>query len=357
VIVHIPRDWDDVDAEWMTTALADHFPGTRVGGVELLMRSDGSNRRARFSVDCTAGSAPATVFLKAEGAHRETHARNGNLFNEPRLAASGVLLPLDHPEPYAVVVDEPALDWLVVMEDLTSVADLRDATRPMNAEQVGNGLGGLARLHRRYWNFSGTSHPALAWVQTWQATEGFQAGLRRMVPRGLERGKKVVPPDITRWSGEEIVDLWARYVALLGRGPVTLLHADAHIGNTYVRANDAVGFLDWQVARRGHWSQDVGHFLPGALTVEDRRATERDLLAAYLAELDRGVSPHDAWLWYRASVVYGLTIWLSTLGTDGYQPRDVSTALAERFATAFVELDSLEALDTLAARASRQEER
>jgi hypothetical protein len=251
-----------------------------------------------------------------------------------------------------VVVDEPALDWLVVMEDVTSSADLRDATSPMNTVQAANGLRGLARLHRRYWSFSGESHPALAWVQTWEATEGFQEGLRRMVPRGLERGAAILPPAVTQLSGDEIVDLWARYVTLLDRDPVTLLHADAHIGNTYVRPDDDVGFLDWQVARRGHWSQDIGHFLPGAVTIEDRRATERELLAVYLAALDRGVAGDDAWLWYGASVVYGLTIWLSTLGTDGYQSHEVSTALAERFATAFVELDSLEALDALTARAT-----
>jgi aminoglycoside phosphotransferase (APT) family kinase protein len=351
--MQIPADWDDVDARWMTAALAERFPGSRVARVELLMRSDGSNRRARFGVECAAGSAPSTVFLKAEGAHRETHARNGNLFNEARLAASGVELPLDHPEPYAVVVDEPELDWLVVMEDLTSSADLRDATSPMNTVQAANGLRGLARLHSRYWNFSAVSHPALAWVQTWAATEGFQEGLRRMVPRGLERGEDVLPPAVARLGGDEVVDLWARYVALLDRDPVTLLHADAHIGNTYVRPDDAVGFLDWQVTRRGHWSQDVGHFLPGALTVEDRRATERELLDTYLAALDRGVAANDAWRWYRASVVYGLAIWLSTLGTDGYQSREVSAALAERFAAAFVELDSVEALDALTARATR----
>jgi hypothetical protein len=45
--------------------------------------------------------------------------------------------------------------------------------------------------------------------------------------------------------------------------------------------------------------------------------------------------------------VYGLAIWLSTLGSDGYQPHDVSRALVERFASAFVELDALAALAAL----------
>jgi Phosphotransferase enzyme family len=121
---------------------------------------------------------------------------------------------------------------------------------------------------------------------------------------------------------DEIVDVWVRYVALLGRHP-TLLHADAHIGNTYLLPNDDVGFLDWQVVRRGHWSQDVGYFLQGALVEADRR----DLVAAYSKELGRGMNAADAWQWYRGSPAYGLAIWLSTLGTDGYQRHDVSLEL------------------------------
>jgi hypothetical protein len=39
--------------------------------------------------------------------------------------------------------------------------------------------------------------------------------------------------------------------------------------------------------------------------------------------------------------------WLSTLGTDGYQTREVSLALAERFAAAFVDLDTPAALAEL----------
>jgi hypothetical protein len=35
---------------------------------------------------------PEVVFVKAEGTHREVHARNGNLFNEPRIFASGMPL-------------------------------------------------------------------------------------------------------------------------------------------------------------------------------------------------------------------------------------------------------------------------
>ncbi|OLT27509.1 aminoglycoside phosphotransferase [Actinomadura sp. CNU-125] len=332
----------------MTAALADHHPGAVVGGVTLLTRDDGTNRRARFALTYTTGSGPERVFLKAEGEHREVHSRNGNLFNESDLYDSHVPLPLDHPLVYKVITDRPRLDYVIVMEDVTARgAAPRNATRPLTVDQVANGLRGLARLHSRYWGFP--PDPRLDWVKTWAPTEGFQSGLRAHTPKGLARGAAHVPSEVAAHGAEGIVDLWADFVSTLHREPTTLLHADAHIGNTYVLPDDDVGFLDWQVVRRGNWSQDVGYFLIGALTTEDRRRHESDLLADYRTALDVETRPSadDARLRYRASAAYGLAIWLSTLGTDGYQPHEISLPLAERYATAFVDLNTETALKDL----------
>ncbi len=129
-----------------------------------------------------------------------------------------------------------------------------------------------------------------------------------------------------------------------------MLHGDAHIGNTYVLPDESVGFLDWQVVRLGEWSQDAGYFLISSLTMEDRCAHEKELIEGYrqALEVPEGQRPtsEQAWLRYRASVAYGLAIWLSTLGSDGYQRRDVSLALAQRFGAAFVELETLAALNS-----------
>jgi hypothetical protein len=349
----IPAAWGDVTAEWMTAAMERAHPHVKVEQVALLLADDGTNRRARFGLQYAAGTGPETVFVKAEApAHREVHARNGNLFNESDLYSSGVTLPVDHPRPYHVIIDRPGLDYVIVMEDLARrSADPRDATRPMTPEQVGNGVRGLARLHARFWNFSAATRPELAWVQTWEPTEGFQSGLRRRVPTGLERAGDTLPAALAHYDGDGVVDLWVRFVSSLTNGPVTLLHGDAHIGNTYVLPDDDVGFLDWEVVRRGNWSHDVGYFVMGALTTEDRRASQEALVDRYLADLDvpgdQRPTREEAWLRYRASAAYGLAIWLSTLGTDGWQRREVSLALAQRYAHAFVELDTLGALDQL----------
>ncbi len=351
----IPLQWDDVTAAWMTAAIASKHPDAKVGEVKIVTRDDGTNRRARFALSYAEGDGPKSVFLKAHAAsHRIVHLRNGNLFNEARLFASGVSLPVDHPVVYKSVIDYLRLDFLLVMEDLMERdADPRDALRPLTVEQVADGLRGLAKLHSQFWNFSNKTHPTLKWVKTWKPSAGWQTGLKKWVPRGLERAKGQISVPVLALSGDEVVQIWARYVGTLAKGASTLLHGDAHIGNTYVMNNSVVGFLDWQVARRGNWSQDVGYFLVSALTEEDRREHEKWLIEEYWRALTvpeaQRPTAEQVWLWYRATPAYGLAIWLSTLGTDGYQSQEISLTLAQRFASAFVELDTLSALDALGA--------
>ena len=78
---------------------------------------------------------------------------------------------------------------------------------------------------------------------------------------------------------------------------------------------------------------------------------EAELVEEYRRALEvpgaQAPTADEAWLRYRATPAYGLAIWLSTLGTDGYQRRDVSLALAQRYAAAFVELETSAALAEL----------
>jgi hypothetical protein len=346
----IPDRWEEIGPAWVTNAIAERHPQAEVGEVTVLMREDGTNRRLRLGVKYTKGSGPETLFLKAnEPAHRSVHLRNGNLFNEAQLLGSRVPLMVDHPIVYQALLDKEKGNFLLVMEDVTKRGgDPRDATRPLSIEEVSCGIRSLARMHSEYWCFTSATHPRLDWVQTWAATEGWKQGLRKCIPIGLQRAGDMLPKAVANYDAEEIVDLWSRYVDSLTMRPVTLLHADAHIGNTYVLPDGNVGFLDWQVVRRGEWSQDVGYFLVSALTSEDRRRSERDLLEVYRTALDvpdsDRLSREQMWLRYRTTPAYGMAIWLSTLGTDGFQSQSVSSELAQRFSSAFVELDTLAAL-------------
>src|SRR3546814_19223254 len=60
---------------------------------------------------------------------------------------------------------------------------------------------------------------------------------------------------------------------------------DCHQGNTYVMPDGERVWLDWQLVRKGRPWRDLTYFTIGALTIEERRASERDLLAHYRAAL------------------------------------------------------------------------
>jgi hypothetical protein len=78
----IPGGWDEITPAWMTGALRRHHPDAVVSDVEVVLRDDGTNRRARLGLTYSAGTGPATVFAKAvDPAHAELVALTSGLFH------------------------------------------------------------------------------------------------------------------------------------------------------------------------------------------------------------------------------------------------------------------------------------
>lgn len=348
VALVVPGDWDEITPDWMTAALAAASPGAVVDTLTVLMRDDGTNRRARLGITYREGTGPATVFIKGvDPDHRELIKMTSGLFHEPRLFASGIEVPLEHPRVYASVIDEGAEDFVLVMEDLAGRgADPRDALRPLTADEAASGVRGLARMHGRYWG-ERLLDPALSWVEPFEPWDGMQWA---PLPAAQAKLAADTPAEVATMSIERLVEgIWKPYIRSLTRAPQTLLHGDPHIGNTYVLPDGRLGFLDWQVLRRGNWSLDLGYFLQGALTTEDRRRHERDLLAEYRdgLGLPAGELPgaDEIWLRYRASVAHGLCTWLATASAgELWQRPDIALELAQRYAMAYGDLDTAAAL-------------
>ncbi|MBH0776817.1 phosphotransferase [Nocardia bovistercoris] len=337
----------------MTTVLGDRHPGVRVTSIEVALRDDGTNRRARLALTYDGTPGPESVFVKAaDPAHKELIKLTSGMFHEPRLFGSGVPLPVEHPAVFAALIDEDAEDFLLVMEDLTlRDADPRDATRPLTVDQAANGVRALARLHSRFWGSRLRERPDLEWLEPFRPWDGMEIA---PLPAAIAALGPDAPPAVTALTiGELIEDIWKPYIRSLTAGPQTLLHGDAHIGNTYLIDDTHVGFLDWQVVRRGHWSLDLGYFLQGALTIEDRRAAEDRILDDYrdALELPAGEKPTRAEIrqGYRASVAHGLTLWLCTASAgELWQRPDIAIALARRYSAAYADLETAAALHDLA---------
>ena len=349
----VPKTWDDITPEWMSAALAAVHPGSAVESVTVKSRDDGTNRRARLSVTYSAGSGPATVFGKAaDPVHKELIRMTSGMFHEPRLFTCGADLPLEHPVVYTALIDEADYDFVMIMEDLTARgADPRDATRPMTVEEVATGVRGLGRMHGKYWGDRVLGNPALGWLEPFLPWDGMEMA---PLPAALERLGDDAPASVTSLTIDKLIEsIWKPYIRTLTTSPQTLLHGDPHIGNTYLLPSGEVGFLDWQVARRGNWSLDLGYFLQGALTVADRRRSERALLEEYRESLglpeDEMPTIDEIWLRYRASVAHGLTLWLCTASAgELWQRPDIAIALAQRYSIAYADLDTPSALAEIA---------
>jgi hypothetical protein len=336
----------------MTGALATEFPGAVVDTVELGDVDDGTTSRTRARLTYRAGSGPASVFIKAQGRldHRLVLAAIRGLRPEAWLFAAGEDLPLEVPKSYAGAVDAARLDTVVVIEDITARGGLPNvATEPLSPEQVADGLAGLARLHARYWDRP--LPPALDFVRPWTLVSGWTpialAGASRGVRRLRASGQEYLLPEPLR-SGARLLWGFARYSALVNSGPVTLLHGDAHVGNTYALTPGRVGFYDWQLVRTGCWAHDVGYFIVSALGIDDRRRHQRELVEGYLASLSAAgaPAPHFAagWLRFRQTPIYGLSIFLQTLAMGDYQSDAVSETCIARFAAAYDDLDTGQAI-------------
>lgn len=341
----VPRHWSDLTPGWMTEALQPGCPGASVAEVTILDAVDGTNRRARVKIAYSSGTGPGSVFVKREGRvlHRLALVALGALTAEARLAQSGVDLPIEHPSTYAAAIDLARMAAIVVMEDVVAGGSRpNEATTALSVEEVRHGLAGLASLHAAFWD---RPLPAgLGFLRQWRLGRKWAPVSAASLARGVRRlgrsaGREVMPPGLDALRLER---QFRRSAALAATGPQTVLHGDPHPGNTYALPGARTGFCDWQLVRLGNWSHDVGYFLAGSLSVEDRRESERELLSGYLDELGRaGVRAPgftEAWERYRATPAFGLGTWMHTISAGSFQPGDVCVATIERFAAAYADL-------------------
>lgn len=138
-----------------------------------------------------------------------------------------------------------------------------------------------------------------------------------------------------------------------------LVHGDAHTGNTYyaaaatAAAAAAPRFLDWQVVHVGSAFHDVSCVVGSALSVGDRRARERDVVAHYLGALARHGGPdlsgeefrEAVWTEYRKCFLVAVG-WI--MCPYVMQTRERVAAMAMRYATALDDHKVLELVESMA---------
>ncbi|MBW0106185.1 phosphotransferase family protein [Pseudonocardia sp. KRD291] len=350
----LPEHCADLTAEWLGGMLARRHPGTVVEGLETVEVRTTHTSKVRVAVEYNAAGRaaglPRRLCLKGNFTGRP------NPFDICRTEARVYHdLLTDHglpvPRAYLGDWDADSTRGLVVLEDLIEVGGEFGSTyQHLGIDGVASALDDLAVLHARFWD-APALHTA-RWLPRSMDTPGDCEQPRTiwwLVEENL--GRDVYRERLPAWMvadpqrflrAYDLLNEWARD----SRGPVTLVHGDSYLGNTYLRPDGTRIWLDWQMARTGSALRDMSYFVVGALTTEERRAAERDLLAHYRDALRAGgvreVPDQEAW-WhdYRRWAMYGLMSWM---GTRDHWGQDNHTAI-HRFSVATDDLDTLALLE------------
>lgn len=355
----IPWRYEAITPEWMTHILCRDHPEARVTGIRLDSPDSGtSNRRRIFITYNDAGRAlglPPSVFCKA----------TADLANRILLSTSALLsetsfynlirpqLAIEAPQAYLATYDPDSFASIVMLKDLGDSATFCNHQMRMTREQVEDQLTLLATLHGHFYRSSqldaGLAH-LFRYDRRFAALDR-DHDFRGMCEAGFRAAADHLPVRLVGREGE----IWPATLqasARHGELPRTIIHGDVHLKNWYITRDGRMGLSDWQVTSQGHWSRDVAYTIATALTIDQRRAWEKDLLGHYLrafAAAGGEAVPFDqAWLNYRQQLLTTLAWWTMTLTPAGdvpdMQPRDITMEFIRRIATAMDDLDALDSL-------------
>jgi hypothetical protein len=342
----VPDTLDEaLSPAWLTAALAPRFPGTRVTAVTRGPVISRVSTNARFTIECADG-APAGLsrHLCVKGYFTD-YGRSSRQAGEPEayfyrdLAASTGIRTLRCV--YADVDDETHHGVIITEDVVAEGATFLDARSQYGPAQLEESLAELATLHAATW---GDDRTTASWLAPRMARVLAGRGVREIRSNFEGPIGAGVPAEVR--DAQRLADAYRSLAdAVACATPWTVLHGDAHVGNLYLDASGHPAFVDWQLVQRGAWYLDVGYHIASALTVEDRRRHERDLLRHYLELLSAaGVQPpgwDDAWRGLRRGVVYGFFLWGITLKVEPV----VTSELLRRLGQAAADHDAFAAVE------------
>lgn len=330
--VPLPRSPEEVSAQWLSGLLAHRYPGIEVRQLEVveLKQSHTTKMRLRLTLNEVGTSAGIAdeVCLKAN----LSGLRTGLICEREARFYSFDLSAL--PVPIAWYADwDPDLrgngsgNGLVLMEDLAaSPGAFGSSDDHLGVDGVAAGLESLARIHAATWADSRLG--AADWLARSMGTENDTEQVAQFwnyIQFNLSDPAyaAVVPDWVFDNPGRLHHALDELGAAELGRsGPRCLVHGDAHQGNSFLRSSGERLWLDWQIVRSGSPWRDVAYFIVGALTVEERRSVDREMVEMHRRHLiaagAEGVpSSDDVWEQFRRWPAYGAQAWLGNINAWG----------------------------------------
>ncbi|MEB3061937.1 phosphotransferase [[Mycobacterium] zoologicum] len=360
----LPLSYEEITPTWLTAVLTSSGSGAQVLSHRLGPPDAGTSSRRRIYLTWnktgTEEGLPASVFCKGTMSLQSRYilGMNGGVAAEPVFYNSvRPTLDVRAPQPLFARYDPETLNSVTVMHDLgeeVTFCSHESEAFELTLQQARSQLRLLAKLHAKYLDgpeLKSSLHEFNDWEDYFTITVE-AAGFGPSCARGFTMAQDVIPPRLFA-RAHEIWPATLRSVEEHRKLPRTLIHSDVHLKNWYIDTDGEMGLTDWQCACKGNWGRDLAYALSTALTPDNRRAWERDLVAYYTEQLHAAGTPQvgfdTAWRLYRHNLFSALAWWTGTLGQPPEAPQmqlpAVSREFIRRMTTAIDDLDALDSFD------------
>lgn len=352
----LPRTADDVTAEWLSSVLGHTIKTAEVTrsvldetATKLFITchyEDEVRNDDRPRYLCVKGGLNPTMY-NLEG-YREIlkliYTREALFFSRlaPKLRPELVL-----PKVWWAGEDMEMGQGINVMEDLNHAgATFGTPLDDWSVASVKIGVEQLAALHSSTWGESATGENG--WIVSGydNIILGMTMNWDNMV---LAEGRPELPP-IIKNSRERVVAALKKHFAIRNPRFQAILHGDPHTGNTFIDKAGNPRFIDWQTLHFGSAFHDFAYFVVGALSIEDRRKHEVEILAHYLDALHKfgasrlTVDDEEVMVEYRKSCMSGIG-WMLT--PYNMQRKEKVVAMSARYGAALEDHRVVQLIESL----------
>lgn len=355
----VPRSYAAITDAWLTDVLCRDHPGAQVTAHSFDERDDGSSNRRRIMLEYNAAGRsaglPETVFCKAAetlnnrlvlGLSRAAQIE-ADFYNlvRPRLE-------IEAPEGIYARFDPENFASLIMLHDLRDRGEFCDDRTEVTRERAEQQIRTLANLHSRFYmspELGTASLPFITWPKWWERMMAASPDFADCCDDAFGQCEDIMSARLFARRGE----VWPATMRSVERHdhlPQTLIHCDVHLKNWYIAADGRMGLSDWQITSVGHWSRDLIYTMTTALTVENRRAWEKDLVELYLDLMAEGGVPREpidqVWTSLRQQLMSALAFWTITLhpaeGMPDMQPLRTTREFLNRLLVAIDDHQSLD---------------
>lgn len=356
----LPLSYEAITDEWLTNVLCQGHPGAKVLQHRLSEPDNGSSNRRKiyltYNTEGLAAGLPEALFCKAS-----QDLQNRIVLGMSGGARSEVLfyrdirpqLNIEVPFAFHANIDLDSFNSIIMLNDLSdAVSEFCNDKTVVTRARAESQMRLLGELHGRIYG-SPQLQRVIEEIPTWPEffANTLAFGMKEGSNNGFLAAEEVIPARLYK-RFDEVWPATVKSVEFHSAQPAyTLAHGDVHLKNWYVAGNGEMGLGDWQCCSRGHWGRDLAYTISTALTPEDRRLWESDLVSLYLDCLHAAggllVNFDEGWTIYRQQLMSALTWWTVTLtpppGLPDMQPRDTTLEFIRRIATAIDDLESLDA--------------